>query len=92
MRDSHVHEVARAEPDRPRHPRQLRCGRSGLDALNPSDKPAEKVATFGADTPLRRPAQPEEIAPAYLFFASNADSSDITGEILTLPGGETTAA
>ena len=60
--------------------------------LNPSDKPAEKVATFGADTPLRRPAQPEEIAPAYVFFASNADSSYITGEVLTLLGGETTAA
>ena len=60
--------------------------------LNPSDKPPEKVATFGADTPLRRPAQPEEIAPAYVFFASNADSSYITGEVLTLLGGETTAA
>ena len=60
--------------------------------LNPSDKPAGKVATFGADTPLRRPAQPEEIAPAYVFFASNADSSYITGEVLTLLGGETTAA
>ena len=60
--------------------------------LNPSDKPAEKVATFGADTPMRRPAQPEEIAPAYVFFASNADSSYITGEVLTLLGGETTAA
>jgi NAD(P)-dependent dehydrogenase (short-subunit alcohol dehydrogenase family) len=60
--------------------------------LNPADKPAGKVATFGADTPLRRPAQPEEIAPAYVFFASNADSSYITGEVLTLLGGETTAA
>jgi NAD(P)-dependent dehydrogenase (short-subunit alcohol dehydrogenase family) len=60
--------------------------------LNPSDKPAGKVAMFGADTPLRRPAQPEEIAPAYVFFASNADSSYITGEVLTLLGGETTAA
>jgi NAD(P)-dependent dehydrogenase (short-subunit alcohol dehydrogenase family) len=50
------------------------------------------VATFGADTPLGRPAQPEEIAPAYVFFASNADSSYITGEVLTLFGGGTTAA
>jgi NAD(P)-dependent dehydrogenase (short-subunit alcohol dehydrogenase family) len=46
---------------------------------------------FGKDTPMGRPAQPEEIAPAYVFFASNADSSYITGEILTLLGGETTA-
>jgi NAD(P)-dependent dehydrogenase (short-subunit alcohol dehydrogenase family) len=60
--------------------------------LNPSDKPPEKVAQFGADTPMRRPAQPEEIAPAYVFFASEADSSYITGEVLTLLGGETTAA
>jgi NAD(P)-dependent dehydrogenase (short-subunit alcohol dehydrogenase family) len=61
--------------------------------LNPSDnKPPEKVAEFGADTPYKRPAQPEEIAPAYVFFASDADSSYITGEILTMLGGETTAA
>ena len=60
--------------------------------LNPSDKPAEKVAEFGADTPMKRPAQPEEIAPAFVFFASEADSSYITGEIMTLLGGETTAA
>jgi len=59
--------------------------------LNPADKPAEKVARFGADTPLKRPAQPEEIAPAFVFFASEADSSYITGEVLTLLGGETTA-
>jgi NAD(P)-dependent dehydrogenase (short-subunit alcohol dehydrogenase family) len=60
--------------------------------LNPSDKPAKKVAEFGADTPMKRPAQPEEIAPAYVYFASEIDSSYVTGEILTLLGGETTAA
>lgn len=59
--------------------------------LNVSDKPAEKVPEFGSDTPMKRPAQPEEIAPSYVFFASNADSSYITGEVLTLLGGETTA-
>jgi len=60
--------------------------------LNPADKEAEKVPEFGADTPMKRPAQPEEIAPAYVYFASEVDSSYVTGEILTLLGGETTAA
>ncbi len=59
--------------------------------LNPSDQPAEKVAEFGSEQPMKRPAQPEEIAPAFVFFASEADSSYITGEVLTLLGGETTA-
>jgi NAD(P)-dependent dehydrogenase (short-subunit alcohol dehydrogenase family) len=60
--------------------------------LNVADKPAEEVAKHGKDTPMGRPAQPEEVAPAFVFFASGADSSYITGEVLTLLGGETTAA
>jgi NAD(P)-dependent dehydrogenase (short-subunit alcohol dehydrogenase family) len=60
--------------------------------LNPSDKPADQVATFGQKVPMGRPAQPEEIAPAFVFFATEADSSYITGEVLTALGGETTAA
>ncbi|MDQ3803581.1 MAG: SDR family oxidoreductase [Acidobacteriota bacterium] len=59
--------------------------------LNPSDKEAGDVAEFGADTPMKRPAQPEEIAPAFVFFASEADSSYVTGEVITLLGGETRA-
>lgn len=59
--------------------------------LNPSDKPADEVAEFGTKVPLDRPAQPEEIAPSYVFFASAADSSYITGEVLTLLGGLTMA-
>jgi NAD(P)-dependent dehydrogenase (short-subunit alcohol dehydrogenase family) len=59
--------------------------------LNPADQKGEDVAKFGADTPLKRPAQPEEIAPAFVYFASEADSSYVTGEVLTLLGGETTA-
>jgi NAD(P)-dependent dehydrogenase (short-subunit alcohol dehydrogenase family) len=46
----------------------------------------------GSDTPLGRPAQPEEIAPAFVFFASDADSSYITGHVLPLLGGDTIAA
>jgi NAD(P)-dependent dehydrogenase (short-subunit alcohol dehydrogenase family) len=55
--------------------------------LNPSDKEAKDVRKFGADTPMRRPAQPEEIAPAYVFLASPHCSSYITGEILPIIGG-----
>jgi len=58
--------------------------------LNPAENP-EGARDFGEDTPVGRPAQPKEIAPAYVFFASNADSSYITGEVLTLLGGDTTA-
>jgi len=59
--------------------------------LNVADKPATKAARHGADVPMKRPGQPEEVAPAYVFFASPVDSSYITGEVLTLLGGETTA-
>jgi len=55
--------------------------------LNPSDKQAKDVRKFGADTPMKRPAQPEEIAPAYVFLASPHCSSYITGEILPIIGG-----
>jgi NAD(P)-dependent dehydrogenase (short-subunit alcohol dehydrogenase family) len=60
--------------------------------LNPSDEgmTPQRVAEFGADNPLGRPAQPEELAPAYVFLASNADSSYITGTVLQVMGGETT--
>lgn len=55
--------------------------------LNPSDKQPEELAKFGADTPMKRPAQPEEIAPAYVFLASPQCSSYITGEVLPIIGG-----
>ena len=60
--------------------------------LNIADKDAKQAGKQGEDVPMERPAQPEEIAPAFVFFASEADSSYITGEVLTLLGGETTAA
>lgn len=58
--------------------------------LNPAERSEEETSKFGADTPYGRPAQPEEIAPSFVFFASNADSSYITGEVLPLLGGATT--
>jgi NAD(P)-dependent dehydrogenase (short-subunit alcohol dehydrogenase family) len=55
--------------------------------LNPADKNAERVAKFGGETPMRRPAQPEEIAPAFVFLAAPSCASYITGEILPIIGG-----
>ena len=55
--------------------------------LNPSDKQADDVSKFGSKVPMKRPAQPEEIAPAYVFLASPQMSSYITGEILPIIGG-----
>ena len=59
--------------------------------LQPVSKPPQEVAEHGADTPLKRPGQPEEVAPAFVFFASEADSSYISGEVLTVLGWETRA-
>lgn len=60
--------------------------------LNPSDEgmTPKKVAKFGQSkesSPMQRPAQPEELAPAYVFLASNADSSYITGLVLPVTAG-----
>jgi NAD(P)-dependent dehydrogenase (short-subunit alcohol dehydrogenase family) len=57
--------------------------------LNPADQKGEKVAQFGADVPMKRPAQPEEIAPAFVFLAAPSCSSYITGEVLPILGGNT---
>jgi NAD(P)-dependent dehydrogenase (short-subunit alcohol dehydrogenase family) len=59
--------------------------------LNPAENKPEAIQHFGESTPYGRPAQPEEVAPAFVFFASAVDSSYITGEVLTLLGGDTTA-
>lgn len=55
--------------------------------LNPADQPAERIPGFGGDTSMRRPAQPEEISPAYVFLAAPACSSYITGVVLPVMGG-----
>jgi len=60
--------------------------------LNPADQGSspEDIKKFGAKQPIQRAAQPEEIAPAYVFLASDADSSYITGIVLQEMGGLTT--
>ena len=55
--------------------------------LNPADQPATKISTFGHGTSMKRPAQPEEIAPAYVFLASPVTASYITGIVLPVMGG-----
>jgi NAD(P)-dependent dehydrogenase (short-subunit alcohol dehydrogenase family) len=55
--------------------------------LIPSSFPEEKVEKFGADTPMKRAGQPEEVAPSYVFLASD-DSSYISGQVLHPNGGE----
>jgi NAD(P)-dependent dehydrogenase (short-subunit alcohol dehydrogenase family) len=57
--------------------------------LNPADQDSGRVQKFGSDVPMKRPAQPEEIAPAYVFLAAPVCSSYITGEVLPVLGGET---
>src|SRR5690606_34367589 len=54
--------------------------------LIPASFPADKVATFGSDVPMGRPGQPDEIAPAYVFLASE-DSSYVAGQVLHVNGG-----
>jgi NAD(P)-dependent dehydrogenase (short-subunit alcohol dehydrogenase family) len=57
--------------------------------LIPATFPEEKVETFGQQVPMKRAAQPDEIAPSYVFFASEQLSSYYTGEVLAPIGGET---
>jgi NAD(P)-dependent dehydrogenase (short-subunit alcohol dehydrogenase family) len=52
--------------------------------------PAEQVSRFGADTPMGRAAQPAELAPPYVFLASD-ESRYVSGEILAVTGGKPTA-
>jgi NAD(P)-dependent dehydrogenase (short-subunit alcohol dehydrogenase family) len=54
--------------------------------LNPADSPADKVAKFGEKTDMKRPAQPEELSPAYVFLSSPVCSGYITGIVLPVTG------
>ena len=54
--------------------------------LNPADSPPGRIQTFGKDTDMKRPAQPEELSPAYVFLASPVCASYITGIVLPVTG------
>jgi NAD(P)-dependent dehydrogenase (short-subunit alcohol dehydrogenase family) len=54
--------------------------------LNPADAPPDRIKEFGAKTDMRRPAQPEELSPAYVFLASPVCSGYITGVVLPVTG------
>jgi NAD(P)-dependent dehydrogenase (short-subunit alcohol dehydrogenase family) len=58
--------------------------------LIPATMPPDRVAKFGQQTPYGRAAQPDELAPSYVFFAAGQLSSYYTGEVLAALGGETT--
>ncbi|MEE3921891.1 SDR family oxidoreductase [Micromonospora sp. BRA006-A] len=84
-----LHQGARAEP--PRAGIRVNAVAPGpiWTPLIPATMPEEKVKQFGTDTPLGRPGQPAELAPAYVYFASQ-ESSYVTGEILGVTGGRPT--
>jgi len=56
--------------------------------LIPTTFTAEEVSKFGQDTPMKRPGQPEEVAPSYVYLASNSDFSYVSGQILHINGGK----
>jgi len=58
-----------------------------LTLLNPSNRPANTVKKFTADTPIEGAAQPEQITPAFLLMAALRGSRRITADILPILGG-----
>ena len=59
----------------------------GQPEIGEADRPAEKVAEFGKKSDMGRPAQPEEISPAFVFLASPITGSYVNGAILPVMGG-----
>ncbi len=59
-----------------------------MTPLQPATQEPEKIERFGADTPLGRAGQPAEVAPAFVFPASPADASYVSGMVLGVTGGK----
>jgi len=86
-RDRRLHALARRQPRRQADPRERRGASPVWTPLIPSPFPPDKVAKFGSDVPMRRAGEREEIAPSYVFLASD-DASYMTGQVLHPNGGE----
>lgn len=56
--------------------------------LQPASQPPEKIENFGLDTPLGRPGQPGEVAPAFVFLASPRDAGYVSATVLGVTGGK----
>jgi len=54
--------------------------------LIPSTFDADEVAEFGSNTPMKRPGQPDEVAPAYVYLASS-DAAYVSGQVIHVNGG-----
>ena len=75
------------ECGRSRDSGKCRCPGPIWTPLIPSTFPPDQVAEFGATQPMKRPGQPEELAPAYVYLAST-DSSYVSGQVIHVNGGE----
>lgn len=86
-----LHQGACADGDQAGRPRECCGARTGLDAAHPVDDAEGAGETFGGDTPLGRPAQPVELAPMFVFLASN-EARYVTGEVYAATGGHVLTA
>ena len=87
-RDHRLHPLALRKSGRRRHPRQRgrARARSGRRSTPAAARRPEKMKTFGEDTPMGRPGQPNEVAPSFLFLACE-DSRYMSGQVLHPNGG-----
>jgi NAD(P)-dependent dehydrogenase (short-subunit alcohol dehydrogenase family) len=86
-RDPRLHDVAGGQPAGQGHPRELRGPGPGVDAAEPGRPVAGRDHQVRpADTTFGRPAQPEELSPAYVFLASSVCSGYVTGVVLPITG------